>query len=95
MVRQQQEVSTEFLCYCGNYGSSFNPIRQQQANLVRQQKITEWLAQNKLEEYVDLTQPEYQYHGMPRLGEYTGTMNLEEINQLLSSGKIVFTELFD
>jgi len=95
MVRQQQEVSTEFLCYWGNYGSSFNPIRQQQANLVRQQKIAEWLAQNKLEEYVDLAQPEYQYHGMPRLGEYTGTMNLEEINQLLSSGKIVFTELFD
>lgn len=92
MVRPQQHISTEVLCYWGNYTS---PYRQQQANLIRQKQVANWLTRNKLEQYIDLSQPENQYHGMPRLGEYVGSMSLEEINQLLNNGKIVLTALFD
>jgi len=95
MVRQQQQVSTEALCYWGNYGSSFKPIWQREANQTRHRQIAAWLAEHGLERYLDLDLPENQYHGMPRLGEYTGALTLEEINDVLDGGKIVFTELFD
>jgi len=95
MVRQQQQVSTEALAYWGNYSGSFRPIWHQENNRARHQQIVNWLSQHGLENSIDLNLLENQYHGMPRLGEYAGSLTLEEINSALLGGKIVHTELVD
>lgn len=94
MVRQQQQISTEALCYWGEY-STVKSYEHQAANKAIHQQIAAWLTLNNLEQHLDLTLLENQYHGQPRLGEYSGSLSLEEINQALDGGKIVFTELFD
>jgi hypothetical protein len=95
MVRQQQQVSTEALCYWGHYGRSLSPAGQQQANKVIHQQIVSWLAAHGLESSIDLDLLENQYHVQPRLGEYAGSLTLEEINSVLFGSKIVLTELLD
>jgi hypothetical protein len=94
MVRQQQQVSTEALCYWGQYSGS-SKTWQQETNRARHQQIASWLAQCGLENSIDLNLLENQCHGMPRLGEYSGPLTLEEINSALLGGKIVHTELVD
>jgi len=88
MVRPQREVSTENLCYWGNYGNTANMSS-------RHNQVLKWVRYNKLEEFIDLDLLENQFHGQPRLGEYTGSLALEEINDLLAGGKVVFAELLD
>jgi len=61
----------------------------------RHTEVLKWVRYNKLEEFIDLSLPENQFHGQPRLGEYTGSLALEEINDLLAGGKVVFAELLD
>jgi len=95
MVRQQQQVSTEALCYWDKFGASSNSTWQQETNRARHQQIVNWLSQHGLENSIDLNLLENQYHGMPRLGEYAGPLTLEEINSALLGGKIVRTELVD
>jgi len=88
MVRPQQQVSTENLCHFGSYAITANAGN-------RHTEVLKWVRYNKLEEFIDLALPENQFHGQPRLGQYTGTMSLEKINDLLTDGKVVFAELLD
>jgi len=90
MVRPQQMISTENLCGWSNAGM----LKRATAGS-RHTEVLKWVRYNKLEEFIDLSLPENQFHGQPRLGEYTGTMSLEEINDLLTGGKVVFAELLD
>ena len=89
MVRPQQMVSTENLCGWSNVNLKINNAGN------RHTEVLKWVRYNKLEEFIDLSLPENQFHGQPRLGQYSGDMSLDEINRLLSGGKVVFAELLD
>jgi len=90
MVRPQIMVSTENLCRISKIHAP-NDVANESRHLI----VKNWIRQNSLEDFIDLNLPENCFHGKPKLGSYTGKFNLQEINQILTGGKIVSVELID
>ncbi len=89
MVRAQQQVSTETMCL---WGSTHPSIIKR---VITFRQIEQWVKDNGLESYIDLSLPEHQYSGTPRLGQYVGNLTPEEINGYLEDADVVSVELIN
>jgi hypothetical protein len=87
-IRPQQYVSTEAMCL-------WSPTPSITKRVLTVTQIAQWLKVNDLEQYVDLSLPENQYSGSPRLGKYIGSYTPNDINQYLADANIVSAELID
>ncbi len=87
MVRAQQQISTETLCL---WGSTHPSIIKR---VITFRQIEQWVKDNSLESYIDLTLPEHQYAGTPRLGQYVGSHTPQQINDYLEGAYVVSVEL--
>jgi hypothetical protein len=89
MVRAQQQISTETICLWAKTQPSITK------RVISLRQVEQWVKDNALESYIDLSLAEHQYAGMPRLGQYVGSYTPDELNDYLAGAKIVSAELID
>lgn len=89
MVRAQQQISTETMCL---WGSTHPSIIKR---VITFRQIEQWVKDKGLESYIDLSLPEHQYSGTPRLGQYIGSLTPQQINGYLEGADVVYVELIN
>ena len=98
MVRPQRTISNEVVLFFnrhrGTGGSAFN--RPGEYRRVSKQVI-QWVADNNLDQYVDMSQPEHQITSCPLVAQLVDKDNIDfmYINEIFKTSKIVETRVIE
>lgn len=83
MVRPQKNISTEIMLY-------FSSITEDSESKLKSYKelTYNWIKENQLEEFIDMSLPENNLFGWPTLGEIEHNYSIEDINKIISIGNV-------
>jgi len=91
MLRPQQTVSNEVvLAFRGNDVPSGAREWKKEVDAIQQ-----WVKDNDLAQYVDMSQPYHNISGRPLLGRIVGDYTIEEINEIFELGRIKTVRLIE